>query len=354
MKKPTTIYDIAKKMNISAATVSRVLSKSSYPVRPELAKRIRETAEEMNYFPNSIGRQLKTNKTSTIGVIIPSITNPFYAAVVSGIEEVASEKGYHVLLCNSQQNPALEKSHLTTLFEKQVKGVIISSVSSTNEELKSYMKNGLKVVSIDQNIDDFAAFQINFDYRKGGMLGTRYLVEQGHRDIAYLTAPLSLPSRKQILQGFKETMREYGYPVPEERIIVSQEKKGGDSSHVLGEFENGKQLTKRLLQTKPWPTAIFACNDMTAFGVLNELMARQIRVPEQISVIGFDNLDFAGIVSPPLTTIEQPKYEMGRMACRMLMEWMDKPNNQPGEMILQPRLIERASVRPGSEKQSSV
>lgn len=347
MQKPTTIYDIAKRMNISAATVSRVLSNSKYPVRAELAKRIRETAREMNYHPNSIGRQLKTNKTSTIGVIIPSITNPFYSAVVSGIEEVASEKGYHVLLCNSQQSPELEMSHLTTLFEKQVKGVILSSVSDGNEELKSYMKSGLKVVSIDQTIDDFSAFQINFDYRKGGRIGTRYLIDQGHRDIAYLTAPLSLPSRKQIYQGFLETMEEHGLPVGEDRLIVSRGKQedGELASQTIGEFENGKRLAERLLRKKPWPTAIFTCNDMTAFGVLNELMTQGVRSPEDISVIGFDNLDFAGIVSPALTTIEQPKYEMGRMACRMLMEWMDNEVNQPGELILQPRLVERNSVR---------
>ncbi|MFD0670074.1 LacI family DNA-binding transcriptional regulator [Cohnella sp. GCM10027633] len=346
MNKPTTIYDIAKKLNVSAATVSRVLSKSSYPVRPELARRIKETAEQMNYMPNSIGRQLKTNKTSTIGVVIPSITNPFYAAVVSGVEEIASEKGYHVLLCNSQQNAALEISHLTTLFEKQVKGVILSPVSGASRELKAYMNNGLKVVSIDQTIDDFSGFQINFDYRKGGMLGTRHLLENGHRDIAFLTAPLTLPSRKQLLQGFKETMAEAGISVPDDRIVVGGDKGDGEeASRALGEFENGRRLTKRLLQTKPWPTAIFACNDMTAFGVLNELMSQQVRVPEQISVIGFDNLEFGGIVSPSLSTIEQPKYEMGRMACRMLMEWMDKTDNQPGEMILQPRLVERASVR---------
>ncbi|MFC5469884.1 LacI family DNA-binding transcriptional regulator [Cohnella suwonensis] len=345
MNKPTTIYDIAEKLNISAATVSRVLSKSNYPVRAALANRIRATAEEMNYVPNSIGRQLKTNKTSTMGVIIPSITNPFYASVVSGIEEVASEKGFQILLCNSQQNPELEDQHLNMLFEKQVKGVILSSVSNRHDVLRKVMANGLKVVSVDQHMADFEAFQINFDYRKGGMIGTRYLLDQGHREIAYLTAPLTLTSRQQILQGFMDEMASAGLPVPPERIVVADKRRGKKAEGGSEEFENGKRMTRQLLDTGDMPTAIFACNDMTAFGVMDELASRKIKVPEQISVIGFDNLEFSEIVSPPLTSIEQPKYEMGRLACGMLMDWMDDSIRQTGEIMLQPRLVARTSVR---------
>nr|WP_271753123.1 LacI family DNA-binding transcriptional regulator [Cohnella sp. JJ-181] len=344
MNKPATIYDIAKKLDVSAATVSRVLSNSKYPVRAELAKRIREAADALNYVPNSIGRQLKTNKTSTMGVIIPSITNPFYASVVSGIEEVASERGYQILLCNSQHDPELEDQHLNMLFEKQVRGVVLSSVSNKRETLRKVMANGLKVISIDQHLADFEAFQINFDYRKGGRIGTRHLLDQGHRDIAYLTAPLTLTSRQQILQGYLDEMASAGLQVPQARIVIAEKRRGKKREDGSEEFENGKRMTRQLIESGDMPTAIFACNDMTAFGVLNELASHGIQVPDQISVIGFDNLEFTEIVSPRLTSIEQPKYEMGRLACGMLMDWMNDAAGQTGEIMLQPRLVERSSV----------
>lgn len=346
MTRPATIYDIAKIANTSVATVSRVLSKSTYPVRAELAEKIREIASELNYLPNNIGRQLKTNKSSTIGVIVPSITNPFYASVVSGIEQVATGQGYQVLLCNSQGDPALELKQLTMLYENQVKGVVLSSIAgkNANATLQPYMDRGLKVVSIDQHQPETEAYPIKFDYAKGGKISADYLLDCGHTDIAYLTAPLDRPSRKQILQGYREALLARGVQPVADRIVVSGNPSAG-ASKIIGEFENGKLLTAQLLRTKPWPTAIFACNDMMAFGAISELHRVGIRVPEEISVIGFDNLEFAEIVTPALTTIEQPKHEMGAIACAKLMEMMSRAEIQSGEIMLQPRLVERGSVR---------
>ncbi|MCU6709773.1 LacI family transcriptional regulator [Paenibacillus sp. J5C_2022] len=342
MNKPATIYDIAKHVNASPATVSRVLSNSKYPVRPALAEKIREAARELNYTPNSIGRQLKTNKTSTIGVIIPSITNPFYAAVVSGIEETASEQGYQVLLCNSQNNPELELQHLKNLQENQVKGVIISSIIDKNDGLKQYLSHGFKVVTIDQNHPDTDTCQINFDYAKGGHVIASHLLEQGHRDIAFLSAPLDRPSRQLIYQGYKEALHARGVDIDQARVLISSTSE--ESGKPITEFQQGKQLTRRLLQSKPWPTAIMASNDMLAFGVMNELVNKGIRVPEDISVAGFDNLEFAEIVAPALTTVEQPKQEMGAIASRLLIDLLNDVDNAPGEIMLQPQLVERKSV----------
>ncbi|MFD0961051.1 LacI family DNA-binding transcriptional regulator [Paenibacillus chungangensis] len=341
MNKPATIYDIAKHVNASPATVSRVLSNSNYPVRPALAEKIRKAAKELNYTPNSIGRQLKTNKTSTIGVIIPSITNPFYAAVVSGIEETASEQGYQVLLCNSQNDPELELQHLRNLQENQVKGVILSSIIDKNDALQQYLSRGYKVVTIDQNHPDINTCRINFDYIKGGAIIAAHLLEQGHRDIAFLSAPLDRPSRQLIYQGYAEALHIHEVEMDQSRVLISSPT---DAGKPISEFQQGKQLTRQLLQSKPWPTAILASNDMLAFGVMNELINHGIRVPEEMSVVGFDNLEFAEIVAPALTTIEQPKQEMGAIACRMLIDLLNNADNQPGEIMLQPQLVERKSV----------
>lgn len=341
--KKTTIYDIAKKTNSSAATVSRVLSNSGYPVKEELAKKIKAVAKELNYIPNMIGRQLKTNNSMTLGVIIPTISNPFYSAVVAGVEEVAREYGYHVVLCNSSHNEELEKEYIHTMFEMQVEGLIISSISSEQKVLKRCISNGLKVVAIDQDLGELPINQIQFDYRRGGYLATKHLIDKGHRKIAYVTAPLDRPSRKQIYSGYKDALSEFGCEYKESWVQISKPQEMKTSGTAL-EYKNGKQLAGQLLELDEKPTAIFACNDMTALGIINELTQRDVRVPDDISVIGFDNIEFGEMISPSLTTIDQPKDEMGRIACKMLLEWMTDDRTSMGDMVLKPKIIERKSV----------
>ncbi len=272
MKKHATIYDIAKKAKTSTATVSRVLSNSNYPVRAELKERIQKVAKELNYIPNMIGRQLKTNNSMTIGVIIPSITNPFYSSIVLGIEDIARDRGYHVLLCNSHRTPELEEEYLTTLFEKQVKGIIVSSISHKKELLDELMQMGLNIVALDQTIEGLNSSQIHFDFKKGGYLATEYLIEKGHQKIAFISSPLTRPSRLSVFQGYQEALQKHGIEVNEAMIqIASREEEISDKNY---EFTNGIEFTRQLLAGTDLPTAIFVCNDMTAFGVMNELVAQ--------------------------------------------------------------------------------
>ncbi|MCR2821196.1 LacI family DNA-binding transcriptional regulator [Lederbergia panacisoli] len=343
MKKQVTIYDIAKKAQTSTATVSRVLSKSGYPVKPELRERILKIANELNYIPNMIGRQLKTNTSMTIGVVIPTITNPFYSSVVLGIEDIARERGYQVLLCNSHRSSKIEEEYLKTLLEKQVKGLIISSVSSDKDELSKLMKMGLNIVAIDQSINELNASQIHFDYRKGGILATEFLIEKGHTKIAFISSPLNRISRQYVYEGYKDALMNYGIKPNRAWILISSREE--EVSEMNYEFNNGILMTRELLTCSELPTAIFAGNDMTAFGVMNELNAQNIKVPEQISVVGFDNIEFSKMVSPTLTTIQQPDYEMGRIACNTLLDQLDGVNTQNIDIILQPRIIERNSTK---------
>jgi len=344
MKKRLTVHDIAKLAGVSSATVSRVLSNSNYPVSAKLSSRIRSIAEEHQYIPNMIGKQLKTDKNLTIGVIIPTISNPFYASIMLGIEEAARKSGYQVLLCNSLQDGKLEDDYLQTLFEKQVKGVIISSISGNRNLMLRLIDLGMQVVVIDQRIDLPDVLQIEFDYHSGGHMAASYLLAQGHRRIGYVTAPLDRPSRQRIYQGFMEALHDFG-AMPEDGFVqIADEEKGLYDG--LYEFENGRTLTRRLLALPERPTAIFACNDMTAFGVINELTSNGIRSPEEISVMGFDNIEFSQMVTPALTTIKQPNYEMGKLACSMLLEKLADPNKVDLGMMLQPKLIVRNSVEP--------
>ncbi len=344
MKKSTTIYDIAKSASTSAATVSRVLSDSNYPVSVELKAKIQRIAKELNYVPNISGRQLKTNKSMTIGVIVPSISNPFYSSIVLGIEETARKNGYHVLLCNSLQSPELENEYIQTLFQKQVQGLIISSISGKIEQLNSYISNGLNVVAIDQAIDDLkGGFQIGFDYRRGGYLAAEYLIKKGHSKIAYVSAPLDRPSRKNILIGYQEAMQKHGIN-PNNKWIQITENVESMLDGSTYEFSNGKQLAQRILDIPERPTAILACNDMTAIGMIHELEQQGIKVPDQMSIIGIDNIELGQIIMPALSTIDHPKLEMGRFACKILLERMNGEKSNMKEMVMQPQMIERDSV----------
>ncbi|MFD0712632.1 LacI family DNA-binding transcriptional regulator [Paenibacillus sp. GCM10027626] len=345
MTKRITIHDIAREANVSSATVSRVLSNSDYPVSAKLRTRIQQLAEEMNYIPNMIGKQLKTDNNMTIGVIIPSISNPFYAAVMLGIEEAARKSGYQVLLCNSLQDKSLEEGYLKTLVEKQVKGVILSSISGNCKLLAQLLRMGLHVIAIDQKLDLPDVLQIEFDYWRGGQMAANYLLEQGHRRIGYVTAPLDRPSRQQIYTGFFAALQAAGVELNEALVQVA-----GDEKEVydgIYEFENGKRLTRQLLELEAAerPTAIFACNDLTAFGVINELADNGLNVPDDISVMGFDNIEFSRMMSPALTTVKQPNYEMGKLACSMLLDRLRQDNNYETGVMLLPQLVVRNSVK---------
>ncbi len=346
LKKPITIYDIAKIAEVSVATVSRVLSDSDYPVSTKLREKVLKVAKEMDYIPNMLGKQLKTNQNNMIGVIIPTITNPFYPSVVLGIEELARENEFYVLLSNSIQDPNLEDIYLEAIFERQIRGLVISSISSNTKLLQSLVEKGLKVVVIDQKVDLKGVTQVVFDFRKGGYMATKHLLEKGHRKISYISAPLNRYSRNNIYLGYKDALEEYGIPLNQDYIRISEQELS--LQDISYEFENGKKLTKPLLKLSDPPTAIFACNDMTALGSMNEILSHGISIPEEMSIVGFDNIDFSQMSQPALTTIIQPNYEMGRLACQLLLDMLNRENNDPDnnskEVVLEPQLIERGSV----------
>ncbi|UVI27597.1 LacI family DNA-binding transcriptional regulator [Paenibacillus spongiae] len=338
MKKPITIHDIAKLAEVSSATVSRVLSGSGYPVSAATREKIQRIAKESNYIPNMLGKQLKTNSSMTIGVIIPSISNPFYSSVLLGIEGIARQNRFHVIVCNSLHDAALEEEYLKTIAEKQVKGLIISSIGSDQELLQKLMDTGMKVIAIDQKVEGEGISQVEFDYRKGGYMAAKHLQLKGHRRIGYVTSLLDRPSRRSIYQGYEEAMRESGL---EPLAVESTE---DDVYSSLNEFNMGKKLTARLLEAEQPPTAIFACNDVMAFGVMHELSRRGIQVPQDMSVIGFDGIDYGQMIHPPLTTIQQPDYEMGSIACKMLLDQLNGETNPVYDVLLEPQLLERSSV----------
>lgn len=345
--KKATIYDIAREVGTSVATVSRVLSDSGYPVKDELRSRIRQTADRLNYSTNIVGRMLKKSESHDIGVIIPTISNPFYTQLVLGIELEARKHGYDILLCNSFREAATEKKYLESLYQKQVSGIILSSVDENHDYLRYMKDSGVQIVLVDQQIDDLQCSRVGFDYIKGGLIAVEYLIKMGHANIAFLSSPLTRRSRKETMEGYRLALIKNDIEFRKDYLIVAESEE--ESWNGTYEFENGKRLAKRVIDLPDRPTAVFAVNDMTAFGVIQELFSCGIRVPEDISVIGFDNIELSSMIHPSLTTVNQPAFETGRQASRLLLDSMENEGMEEMAMTLEPTLIIRKSVSRLSE-----
>lgn len=341
--KRTTIYDIAKAVGTSAATVSRVLSNSGYPVKDEIRRKILDAAKELNYSPNMIGRMLKKSETRDIGVIIPTITNPFYTRVVLGIEMEAGKRGYNVLLCNSFRNQEAEEKYIKALYQKQVGGIILSSISQQHSLISQLQEHGVQIVTFDQELTDLKCSRVGFDFSKGTMMAVEYLIQSGHRNIAFAASPLTRKSRRDNFEGYRMGLLKNGIEINDDYIIISErEEESTDSSY---EFENGRMLALRLIDIPKRPTAVMCVNDMTAYGIMHELANVGVRVPDDISVIGHDNLEFSSMVNPPLTTVNHPSVETGKMAARLLIDRMEGTIEDDICLSLEPSLVLRNSAK---------
>lgn len=340
--KKATIYDIAREVGTSGATVSRVLSNNGYPVKEVLRQNILDTAKRMNYSPNMIGRMLKKNACRDIGVIIPTISNPFYPEVVLGIEQEARKFGYVIFLCNSFRDASSERKYIESLCQRQVKGIIISSSGENERFLKEIQDNGVNIVLFDQDIVNLSCSKVGYNYIKGGTIAVEYLIGMGHSNIAFITSPMVKGSRKDLFEGYRATLLRNNIPFREQNVIESETEE--ESQNGSYEFQNGKTLAKRFLQLTDRPTAIFCVNDMTAFGIIQELLQNNISVPGDVSVVGFDNIEISLMTNPPLTTIHQPAYETGKLACKLLLDSLEGKRRDDVSIILEPSLVERKSV----------
>jgi LacI family transcriptional regulator len=342
-EKRANIYDVAREAGSSPATVSRVLNNNGYPVKEEIREKILLAAKKLDYTPNALGRMLKSNQTKVIGVIVPTIVNPFYSQIVLGIETEAKKSDYGVLLCNTARDPAEEAKYLQSLFDKQVMGIALSSVTENYDLIKVLQRKGLKVVFIDQDAADVECGKIGFNYIKCGIIAAEYLISSGHRNMAYFTSPLVKRNRVERLEGFRTGLAMHGLTLDPSNVYVDELENDHTNSNY--EFECGKRLAARMLESENRPTAIFTANDMIAVGVLQQLADSGVAVPDEISVIGFDNIHIASVVNPPLTTIDQPSMDIGRFACHMLIDMLEGSSSVGAMVTLEPTLVERRSVR---------
>lgn len=315
--KRITIYDIAKKTNHSPSTVSRVLSNSDYPVRDEVRKKILAVAQELDYHPNLLARNLKKKSGKTIGILLPSISNPFYPSIVQGIEDIAYENGYSLFICSGTQNPEREANYFRLFIENHVFGVISVFNENLGKGLDEYLQQGGTVVSIQtEKPTDDRICSIYFDVEQANYLATRYLLDLGHSYIAYLTsAPLS-PIRSAKVRGYVKALTEAGIMAPERYLYIEKEQ---ELDNYATDNSVGVNLTRRILETAPEVTAILCMNDLVALGSQATLQLVGKNVPKDVSLIGFDDLFFAELIKPALTTVRIEKYKVGQKAMATLI-----------------------------------
>jgi len=334
------IKDIAQAAGVSHSTVSRALSNS--PLIPESTRqRIQRIAQKMGYAPNAIARGLVTQRSQAIGVIVTTIEDPFAAEVVRGIEEIAADHSYRVFLGTSHNDPQREVGLVKALREWRVDGVIVAS-SRVGALYQPLLKEiGAPIVLINNQKQSKrtarargAAEDIHsvvVDDTQGGELATRFLISQGHRVIGYLGGPADYAANRNRWTGYQRALAQANIAYDEALVRPG-----------TGRADGGEQVIPFLTRS-PAPTAVFCYNDMTAIGALSALRRRGLRVPDDVSLVGFDDIPFAAYVDPPLTTIHQPKDEMGRLATRMLLNLLD--GKQVANVMVPGKLIVRESTR---------
>jgi DNA-binding LacI/PurR family transcriptional regulator len=306
-KMAVTLKDISREAGVDIATASRALN-DSYGVRKETRQRVLKIAKRLNYRVNLMAKGLAEGKSRTLGVLVAAIGDPSILEQVRGVEDAAYAAGYQIVLCNSYLDSKREAMQLHSLLDKRVEGILIHSVERlTKSEIKELIDSKVPVVLFYQipGTSDFSSVCMN--QLEGGMLAARHLVELGHRRIAYLSGPRGHGNFTQRIKGFQ-------------KVIMSSERAIRPIiMHGQPDFDGGYRMANELLRKNPEVTAIFAANDMTAFGIANAVFEAGLSIPEDISLVGFDNVELAKIVRPPLTTVHHPKYEMGQAAVDILL-----------------------------------
>lgn len=345
-EKKATIKDVAARAQTSVATVSRVLSNADYPVSAALRQRVEEAARALS-FVTGTSRQKRMVTKQTVGLIIPNLSNPYYVQTIQGISSVCYDQGYGLLLCDTQNDLQKEQRFLQDLYTSRVNGVILSSLGEDKDFLADFVERGMLIIQLDQRFAPDGGYSINFDSKRGAQMAVRCLQEKGHTRIAFASTPITRWTRKQIYKGYLEQMKNAGLQIDDDRIFVSQQLAA--SSEGSPEVQAGLDIARQIVASQCGITAVFCVNDMLAFGLIRGLHDQGIRVPEDISVVGFDDIPLSSALVPSLTTIHCSSYETGRFSAMMLLDQVRNrgavgTTHFPITMNLQPVLIERDSV----------
>lgn len=331
-----TIKDISEKIGVSTTSVSLVLNNKKNRISQKTKDLILETAKELNYHPNALAASLVTNRTNTIGLIICDIGNDFFSTLAKGVQDECLKHNKTLILCHTNDDYDQELQALDTLIHRRVDGILYCATMNTTsklfiESIRKMENANIPYVTIDRTYESLKISSINTDQKLGGYLATKHLLEQGHTKIGCITGPLNLRLSQQRLEGYMKALEEF-------QITYSP------TLIVQGTFnvESGYLHTSSLLKQNV--TAIFAFNDMMAFGVLKYLNQHKIKIPEELALIGFDDVWACQVCNPPLTTIHQPIGDAGALAVKEVLALKEDKNKNWSQMILTPTLVVREST----------
>ena len=328
-----TIYDVAREASVSMATVSRVVNNNPN-VKPQTRKKVFEAIERLGYRPNAVARGLASKKTTTVGVVIPDISNAIFAEVARGIEDIANMYHYNIILCNADKKKDKEIRVINTLLEKQVDGLLFMGGAVTEDHIQAFKTSSVPIVLCATTEEGDTYPSVDIDHIGAAEDAVSTLIQNGHRQIAMISGTLQDPSNGYArFQGYKNALEKAGIAFNDELVRIGNYR-----------YESGMEVTQHFLGLQDKPTAIFAANDEMAIGAIHAVQDKGLRVPEDVSIISVDNVRMASMVRPLLSTVAQPMYDIGAVSMRLLTKLMKKEAVANSRVILPHEVILRQSV----------
>lgn len=336
-----TIKDIAEELGVSITTVSLIINNRPCRISEETRKKVWDLVKKYNYTPNSNARALVTKKTQTIGLIVPDISNDFFSELAKGVERAAQKQEYSVVFCSSDNKGKKDLTNAALLISKQIDGLILApslgntDVADIAEFNDLVQRNNLPVVLADRTIPFCSYNCVQSNNRQGGYMATNYLLSLGHHKIGCITGPMDVDSARERHQGYTDALQMANTSIDTSLIVT------GDY-----QIESGAACAAALISRGA--TAIFACNDMMALGAMREIRKQKLKLPTDISLIGFDDITVCELLDPPLSTIHQPLYEVGKTAFQLMAKLIEKPTSKIENTMLSPQLMQRGTTGPPS------
>jgi LacI family transcriptional regulator len=334
----STIADVARRAGVSTMTVSRVINSSGYASQ-DVRVRVEQAVAELGYVPNALARSLHVKNTHTLALVLTDISNPFFTTVARGVEDAASARGYSVMFCNTDESEAEELEHVRVLLQKQVDGLLLVPACCSPQSVELAGQRGTPVVVLDRRVEGAEVDTVRCDSEGGAYAVVRHLVDLGHREIAVLSGPPGVSVTVDRIAGCRRALAEAGVALREDLLLAGRLDQA-----------SGADLTRRALALSPRPTALFATNNFIAIGAFAALRQAGLRVPQDVSLAGFDDLPAALVIDPFLTVAVQPAYEMGRCGTELLLDRLSAGGPQGVQDIVLPAelVVRRSTAAPAA------
>ncbi|HEX7056694.1 MAG TPA: LacI family DNA-binding transcriptional regulator [Bacilli bacterium] len=327
-----TIYDVAKEAGVSIATVSNAINGKG-KISKKRREQIFKIMERLQYQPSMIASALTGKKTFSLGLLIPDISNPFFAEIARAIEDQAHHSGYSVIICSTDNEEERVERYISLLLQKSVDCIIIGTGIENIDTLIQLQNKSIPIAMIAREVSSLSVHTVVTDDFVGGTLAAQHFLTHGHRNLAVLSENLKVSSSRERIRGFKTALLEGGVAFDDSCVVECDHK-----------IEDGRRGMLELLSNKKHPTAVFCCNDLLAIGALQAIKEKGLRVPEDISIIGFDNTILASVTDPPLTTVAQPMEHMAKLAFNLLIQDLENTESIKQRIVLRPELIVRQST----------